>query len=72
MKRNQVFVRARKADGSFGVVDILNLDDASFRTFITQILFDAGAVVGIFDEHVAGEHIELRERTPIEVADGEA
>ena len=42
IKRNQVFVRAIKKDGKYGTVDILDLDDLSFRVFILSVLVDSG------------------------------
>jgi hypothetical protein len=62
VKHGQVFVRGVRADGTFGNIDALNLDDASFRAFVLDVLFRAGAVVGIKDEETRGEHITYRER----------
>lgn len=68
MKKGQVFCRARllteKRSGRDPVyryvnADVLDLDELSFRAFTIGILFRAGAVVGITDDIVPGDHITL-------------
>jgi hypothetical protein len=68
MKRQQVFVRAwvnmatRKGEpDNFRITncDILDLDNESYRACIAGILFRAGALTGIKDEAVEGDHIKL-------------
>jgi len=59
MKKGQVFVRAKMNDGSWGNVDILDLNDESFRAFIIQKFIDIGIVCAIKDEFVEGEDIIL-------------
>lgn len=61
MRRRQVLVRAIKADGKWGSVDVLDLDDESFRAFVLDKLYSAGLVVQMSDEH-AGDMVLLRER----------
>lgn len=61
MRRGQVFVLAIKADGTWGSVDALNLDDESFRAFILDRLLKAEVVAGLQDRH-SGELIILKER----------
>jgi len=62
MKRRQVFVRGRLRDGSIGNIDVLDLDDASFRAFLVELLIRFEMVVALKGEHVEGERLELRER----------
>lgn len=62
MKRQQVFVRARDDNGRIFNCDVLDLDDASFRAFVVGKLHRAGIVVGMRDESIEGDHIELRAR----------
>jgi hypothetical protein len=61
MRRQQVLVRVLKADGKWGSVDALDLDDESFRAFILDRLLKAKVVAGLLDEH-SGESVILRER----------
>ncbi len=62
MKRGQAFVRGRLRDGSIGNIDILDLDDASFRAFVLDRLVRAGLVTAIKDEFTDGDHVRYRER----------
>ena len=62
MKRGQVFVRALDYKNQWINCDVLDLDDESFKAFIADILFKAGAVVGIKNEFCEGEEIKLRKR----------
>ena len=57
MKREQVFVRAQLPDGSWNSVDVMELDDESFRAFVFDVLMRAGLVFALKDEVVGGEHI---------------
>lgn len=61
MRRRQVLVQAIKADGTWGAVDVLDLDEESFRAFVLQRLHIAGLVVQMSDKH-AGEIVFLKER----------
>lgn len=45
IEKGQVFVRAIKADGQWGNVDVLDLDEQSFRRFVTTSLNGAGPIV---------------------------
>ena len=60
--KDQVFVRAIKADGSPGSVDVLDLDEISFRAFVLDMLMRQGAVVGV--ANLEGDPIVYRERLP--------
>lgn len=60
MKRKQVFVRAKDSAGRIGNADVLDLDEDSFRAFTMDILFRAGAVVGIKPDFVKGEEIRYQ------------
>ena len=61
MKRKQVFVRAINKDGKWDSVDVLDLDDISFRVFVIGVLFKNGLISGITDDAVPGDHIQLKE-----------
>lgn len=63
MKRGQVFVRAKRTDGTWGPVDALDLDTESFRVWIIDCLVGAKHVFACADQVVAGDHLELRERS---------
>lgn len=63
MKRKQVFVRAKSPSGKWHSADVLDLDDLSFRAFVMGVLHEAGLVVGIKDDFVAGNRIELHTTT---------
>jgi hypothetical protein len=62
MKRGQVFVRRQFANGRWGNIDALDLDDVSFRAFVLDVLFRAGAVCGLRDEAIHGEPLTYRAR----------
>lgn len=59
MKRNQVFVRAKK-DNKWESVDILDLDLESFKAFVIEVLFSANLICGIRPDFVEGEDIEYK------------
>jgi hypothetical protein len=40
MTHQQLFVRGLKADGSIGLIDVLRLDEASFRAYVLDALLD--------------------------------
>jgi hypothetical protein len=61
MRRQQVLVRAIKTDGKWGSVDVLDLDEESFRAFVLDKLYSAGLVARMSDEHT-GDIVFLRER----------
>lgn len=61
MRRNQVFVRAISKEGKWDAVDVLDLDEDSFRAFVVSRLMVAGLVVSVLDED-AGEKIILHEK----------
>ena len=61
MRRRQVLVQAIKADGTWGAVDVLDLDEESFRAFVLQRLRIAGLLVRIPDAH-SGDIVFLKER----------
>jgi hypothetical protein len=63
MKANQVFVRGLKADGSVGMIDVLRLDEASFRAFVLDAFVDHE----LLEKHAAnrpvgGEPLVYREQ----------
>lgn len=59
MKRGQIFTRA-KVDGIWQNVDVLDLDDESFKLFILDFLHRAGFLVGVKPEKIAEPDIELK------------
>jgi hypothetical protein len=61
MKHQQVFVQGLKADGSMGAIDVLRLEEASFRAFVVDALVRLGAVEARTDRQVAGAPILYRE-----------
>ncbi len=63
ISRGQVFVRGIKANGSPGSVDVLDLDEISFRAFVLDMLMRRGAVVAV-EGSLAGESVVYRERLP--------
>ncbi len=62
MKRGQVFVRARSKRGKWESVDVLDLDEESFKAFVIEKFRQHEMVSGLKDEYCDGEQIELRER----------
>lgn len=62
MKRGQVFVRAQDENGKWQSIDVLDLDDESFRVFVVNMLMRGMLVTSITDENVDGEQITLRAR----------
>jgi len=61
MKRGQVFVRALQADGKWGNVDVLDLDEISFRAFIIDKLIALKALYSFAPKHIDGDEIPLKE-----------
>lgn len=47
MNRGQVLVRAITKTGKWGSVDVLDLDDESFRAWVTDKLLSTGFVTGL-------------------------
>jgi len=43
--KGQVFVRAKTKEGKFGNVDVLDLDDESFRRVVMSIFANNGQIV---------------------------
>ena len=66
MNRGQVLVRALKTNGKWGNVDVLDLDDESFRAWIVDKLLEQGSVIGLRTPYppIKGEseRILLREK----------
>jgi hypothetical protein len=63
VKRGQIFVRAKNADGRVESADVLDLDEESFRVFVLDVLMRNGLVTSLKHEYVEGEHIEYKLRT---------
>lgn len=62
MKKGQVLVRAKNKEGEWTYVDVLDLDDRSFKAFILDRLFKNGLVAGLKEETIEGERITLYEK----------
>ena len=63
MHKGQIYVRATLPDGVRGNVDVLELDDESFRVFAVNRLLSFGAITVVKDEYDFsdyGDEIELR------------
>jgi hypothetical protein len=61
MKKQQVIVRAINKEGHWDSIDVLDLDEASFRAFVIEMLYRLGVVYAIREDLVEGEHIQLKE-----------
>ena len=61
MKKQQVIVRAINKEGHWDSIDVLDLDEASFRAFVIEMLYRLGVVHAIREDLVEGEHIQLKE-----------
>jgi len=58
MKRGQVWIRGTDARGeNWGAIDVLDLDDESFRAWVVSMLLRLGVVVSLKTE---GEDIHYR------------
>lgn len=62
IKRGQIFVRAVDKNGKWDTVDVLDLDDESFRAFVMYKLYESSMVCGIKPEYVEGNEIILKEK----------
>jgi hypothetical protein len=63
MKPRQIQVTGLKADGSVGLIDVLRLDEASFRAFVLEALVAHGAVEAAPARTVVGDPVVYREQT---------
>ncbi len=61
MKKEQVFVRAINKEGKWDSIDVLDLDDRSFKAFVIEKFKQHEMVSAIKDEYCDGEQIELKE-----------
>jgi hypothetical protein len=62
MMRGQVFVRGRTKDDRWGNIDVLDLDDESFRAFVVEMLIRAGLVCSLNPDDVPEPEINYQER----------
>lgn len=62
MKAQQVFVRGLKVDGSVGPIDVLRLDEASFRAVVIDALVRLGALESENETRLGGAAIVYREQ----------
>ena len=61
MKRGQVFVRAKNKEGKWDSVDVLDLDEVSFRAFVIDKMVQIGILVAMKEEVCEGDPIEYQE-----------
>ncbi len=66
MKRGQAFVRAQDPSGKWHAADVLDLDEASFRAFVLDMLHRVGVLHILKDEVVEGDDITYRSTVPAE------
>lgn len=59
-----VAVRGIRTDGSFGDIDVLDLDDESFRCYVVDCLSRAGVVEGGAVDLAVGDRPAYRQRIP--------
>ena len=65
MRRGEVWIRASSADGTkWGSVDVLDLDEQSFRIWVVDKLIQMGMVVTL---KVDGGHINLRAKEGVSI-----
>ena len=60
IKRNQVFVRAKSPSGRWHSADVLDLTQESFQAFVIGTLFRHELLVGLRDDFVEGDSVELQ------------
>jgi len=60
IEREQVFVRAKKKEGGYGTVDVFDLDEESFRSFILTHLAKL-QLIHVLCKTGEGQHI-LKEK----------
>lgn len=60
MKRGQVFVRAKLPNGTWASCDVLDLEAASFKVWLIDMLVRSGNPTGIAVEPGEGPELELR------------
>ncbi len=52
-----MLVRGKRADGTFGSIDVFDLDDQSFRLFTLEMLNRQGLVTALRDSVVDGDSL---------------
>lgn len=62
MKRGTMVCYATDEHGTRGIADMLDLDEQSFRVVLLEVLWSANALIGIDQESLPGDDIELRVR----------
>lgn len=65
MKHDQYLVRC-KIKGQFYNVDVLDLEEESFRAFVLSRLAIGRLLVGIKEEYIETEHIEYQVKKHLE------
>jgi hypothetical protein len=60
MKKNMILVAAIDDDGVEQVVDALDLDERSFRSFVLGTLWNAGVLAGVNPGDLPGADIAMR------------
>jgi len=62
MKKGQVIVQGITKEGKPGLIDILNLDDESFRAYTIDRLICGGLIIPLQPKDVEGSPIKYKER----------
>lgn len=62
MKANSLFVRGLKADGSVGLIDVLRLDEPSFRAYVLDALLEHETIDPKRVRPVGGDALVYREQ----------
>ena len=62
MKRGQCFVLGQRRSGKWDNIDVLDLDEESFRAFVLEKFCDLHVVVSFREEAGPGETIIYKEK----------
>jgi len=62
LERDQVFVRALNAQGKWDTVDVLDLDEESFRRFVLTKLDEAGMVTAVYQTPATNTPLRAKPR----------
>ena len=64
MQRGTIIVRGVRTDGSFGDIDVLDLDEDSFRCFLLDQLQRSGVIEYRVADLASADRIAYRQRVP--------
>lgn len=62
MKAAQLWVHGLRADGAMGRIDVLRLDEPSFRAYVLDVLAAKGLIEARPETTVGGERLTYREQ----------